>query len=695
MVNIRCLLGIGVFILPTAIALGAEGAASSPVGRKVENFVLNDFYGKPHALADYKDKKVVIIGILGTECPLVKLYAPRLVQMQNKYADKGVQFLGVNANRQDAITEIAAYARVYQIGFPILKDLNNRLANRLDASRTPEIYVLDRDRVIRYHGRIDDQYGVGYARKSASQTFLQTAVEELLAGKPVSKAETGVVGCFIGRVHSPDASSKVTYCKQVSRIINKRCVACHRTGEIAPFAMTTYEEVSGWADTMAEVVRNRRMPPWFANPKYGHFSNDRSLPDDEKETLYQWAAAGAPKGDAKDLPQLPEFVDGWQLPKDPEQVVSMAGKPYTVAAEGTVPYQYFAVDPSFKENKWIKAIEARPGNRAVVHHIIVFAQPKGNRDDRNRQFLVGYAPGALPAVLPPGMAKFVPAGYELLFQMHYTTNGAVGQDCSKVGFIFADPKEVTHLVRTTQAINQNFAIPPGADDYMVDAESFAWNFDMDLVELFPHMHLRGKAFRYEARYPDGKTQVLLDIPQYDFGWQLTYQLPTPAHLPKGTVIHCTAHYDNSENNLSNPDPKSNVRWGDQTWDEMMIGFYDVAVPISQADVRAGNIPSFVPGPKEIAKHLLHQFDQSGDGKISQKEIPLQPFRLKLFFMAADKNHNGEITLEELTTFLEEQQQKRKAPHRPRAAPRNEETKQSSARAEGAAAVGPGRAAAKP
>jgi peroxiredoxin len=660
MASIRLALGFGMVTLFAVVSLGAESASSSPVGQKVDGFVLKDFYGKAHALADYKEKKVVVIAFLGTECPLAKLYGPRLAQMQQQNAQKGVQFLGINANRQDTITEIASYARVHEIGFPILKDLNNRLADRLGALRTPEIFVLDRERVVRYHGRIDDQYGVGYARKSVSQRFLQSAIDEILTGKPVSKAETGVVGCFIGRVHSPDASAKVTYSNQVARILNKRCVACHRAGEIAPFPMTTYAEVSGWADTIAEVVRNRRMPPWFADPRFGNFSNDRSLPDDEKDLLYQWAAAGAPEGNPKDLPEAPAFVDGWQLPKDPDQVFQMAKTPYRVPAEGTVPYQYFAVDPGFTENKWIKAIEARPGNRAIVHHIIVFAQPKGNRDDRSRQFLVGYAPGAAAAVLPHGMAKLVPAGYELLFQMHYTTNGAPGEDCSKVGIVFADPKEVTHLIRTTQAINQTFAIPPGTDNYRVDADSFAWNFDMDLVELFPHMHLRGKAFRYEAKYPDGRTEVLLDIPQYDFGWQLTYQLPAPKHLPKGTVIHCTAYYDNSEENLSNPDPKAVVRWGDQTWDEMMIGFYDVAVPVSQADVRSGNVPSFVPGPTEVARFILNQFDKNRDGKVSQNEIPLEPFRMKLFFMMADKNHNGEITLEELTEFLQQRQRDGKA-----------------------------------
>jgi peroxiredoxin len=663
MLTVRAAIVCGILMLLTAGTFAAEITTSSPVGRQISEFVSNDFYGQPRALADYKNKRIVVIAFLGTECPLVKLYAPRLADLQQKYAERGVQFLGINANRQDTITSIAAYARLHHISFPILKDLNNRVADRFGALRTPEIYVLDRDRVIRYHGRIDDQYGVGYARKAASNDYLQIAIDELLAGKTVSKPETGVVGCFIGRVHRPDASAKVTYSNQVARILNKRCVACHRGGEIAPFAMTTYGEVSGWADTIAEVVRNRRMPPWFADPQYGHFANDRSMPDDEKEVLYQWAAAGAPEGDVKDLPEPPKFIEGWQLPKDPDRVYYMAKKSYRVPAEGTVPYQYFAVDPGFQENKWIRAIEARPGNRTIVHHIIVFAQPKGNRDDRQRQFLVGYAPGAAPAVLPRGMAKFIPAGYELLFQMHYTTNGAPGEDLSKVGIVFADPSEVTDLVRTTQAINQTFTIPPGAENYLVEADSFAWNFDMELVQLFPHMHLRGNAFRYEVKYPDGKTEVLLDVPHYDFGWQLTYQLANRKRLPKGTVIHCTAHYDNSENNLSNPDPKAAVHWGDQTWDEMMIGFYDVAVPISQSDVQKGAVPSFVPGPTEVARFILNQFDKNHDGKVSQKEIPLEPFRMKMFFMMADKNHNGEITLEELTQFLAERQKQGNAPHR--------------------------------
>jgi peroxiredoxin len=646
------IVGLGAASVPTQ---GAEITTAPRVGGKVGNFTLNDFYGKSHALADFKEKKVVVIAFLGTECPLAKSYGPRLAELQKKFADNGVQILGINSNRQDAVTEIAAYARVNHIEFPILKDLNNRVADQLGATRTPEVFVLDQDRVVRYHGRIDDQYGVGYAKKTVSEPYLRSAIQDLVAGKSVAKADTGVIGCFIGRMHAAESSAKVTYSNQVSRILNKRCVTCHRQGEIAPFAMTNYDEVSGWADAIAEVVRDRRMPPWFADPKYGHFGNDRSMPDEEKQVLYQWAAAGAPQGDPKELPAPPTFVDGWQLPKDPDDVFYMTKKPYSVPKTGVVDYQYFTVDPHFTEGKWLKGVEARPGNRAVVHHIIVFSVPKGaERNEGARQFLVGYAPGAIPLALPKGMAKYVPAGSVLLFQLHYTPNGEAHQtDRSKVGLVFADPKEITHLVRTVQSMNAGFEIPAGADNYEVQSDSFKFGFDSELLQLFPHMHLRGKSFKYEMRYPDGRSEVLLDVPRYDFGWQLTYELAGMRHMPKGTVMHCTAHFDNSENNLNNPDPKSIVRWGDQTFEEMMIGFYDIAIPISASDIEHNKLPDFSPGPEDIARSILDRFDKNHDGKVSQNEVPLDQYKVKLFLMQLDKNHNGEVTLEEATAFIKD------------------------------------------
>jgi peroxiredoxin len=648
---------VGVLVASIVAGVSGHGLVSqagdtiapvSPIGRSAANFTLHDFYGKSRSLNDYKDKRVVVLAFLGTECPLARLYGDRLARLQQDYAAKGVQLLGIDSNRQDSITEIAAYARAHKIGFPILKDLNNRLADELGAARTPEVFVLDQNRVVRYHGRIDDQYGVGYVRKSASERYLQSAIDDLLAGRLVTQAATDPVGCFIGRMHSADPAAKITYSNQVVRILNKRCVSCHRQGEIAPFAMTNYAEVSGWADTIAEVVRQRRMPPWHADPQYGHFRNDRSLPENEKEILCQWAAAGAPEGDPKELPPPPRFVDGWRLPKEPDQVFSMSTKSFPVPAEGTVEYKYFPVDPGFTQDRWIKAMEARPGNRAVVHHIVVFSQKKGNRDELQRQLLAGYAPGAAAVVFPPGMAKFVPAGSELLFQMHYTPNGAEQEDISKVGFLYADPAEVTHLVQSAAAVNSGFVLPPGADDYKVEADSFSFDFDVDLISLAPHMHFRGKSFRYDLRSPDGKTETLLDVPRYDFGWQTSYELVKTRRLPKGTLFHCTALFDNSANNPNNPDPKATVRWGDQTWEEMMVGFYDIAVPVSQSDIKARRFPSFLPTPDQMAQRLIQQFDADHDGKISQREIPLRPVARKLFFMALDQNHDGVITFEEIS-----------------------------------------------
>jgi peroxiredoxin len=639
-------------ILFSTVAQAGGIAASSSSVRKLDTFTLTDCHGKVHALADFGEKPIVVIAFLGTECPLARLYGGRLAELQQKYAAQQVQFLGVDSNRQDSILELAAYARACKISFPMLKDLNNKLADRLGAMRTPEVFVLDRERAVRYHGRIDDQFGVGFVRKTAGNRELQSALDELLAGRTVTKTETPTVGCLIGRVHTPDPAAKVTYCNQVARILNKRCVSCHRSGEIGPFAMTNYAEVSGWADMIAEVVRERRMPPWHADPKYGHFSNDRSLTEDEKESLGQWAAAGAPEGDPKELPPAPRFVDGWRLPKVPDQVFAMSTKPYHVPAEGTVEYKYFAVDPGFIQDRWIKGMECRPGNAAVVHHIVVFSQKKGNRDELKRSLLAGFAPGAAPTFYTRGFARLVPAGYELLFQMHYTPNGTAQDDISKVGFIYADPSEVTHLVESAAAVNSGFAIPPGTDDYKVEADSFAFNFDMELLSLAPHMHFRGKSFLYEVRYPDGRKETLLDVPRYDFGWQTSYELTSMIHLPKGTTFHCTAQFDNSANNPNNPDPKSTVRWGDQTWEEMMVGFYDVAVPISQADIQAHRFPSFIPSTEQLARSLIRQFDTDHDGKISQREIPLQPLARKLFFVALDQNHDGIITFEEITTGIE-------------------------------------------
>ena len=561
---------------------GAVPAAesASPVGRKVENFSLRDYRGKVHELKDLADRQFVVAAFVGCECPLAKLYAPRLVKLAEEFGPRGVAFLAIDANSQDSLAEIAAYAQTHKITFPVLKDAGNAVADQMGAVRTPEVFVLDRERTIRYWGRIDDQYVVGRQRPAPTREDLRVALEELLAGKAPSVSETAAIGCHIGRVPKQTPIGDVTYSNQIARLLQKRCVECHRAGEIAPFPLTSYDEVVGWGETIREVIQEGRMPPWFANPEYGHFANDARLSDEEKQLIYDWIDGGSPEGNQAELPAPAQFTVGWQIP-EPDEVFYIKDEPYDVPAEGVVAYQYFKVDPGFKEDRWIKAAEARPDNRSVVHHIVAFFVPPGAKlGGGQRGAMIGYAPGMPPSRFPEGTAMLVPAGSQLIFQLHYTPNGSPQKDRSSVGLVYADPSEVKQRVGGGNAPNRFFEIPPGDDNYEVVSQH---RFDKDvlLLNLTPHMHLRGKSFRYEAEYPDGKREILLDIPHYDFNWQLRYQLAVPKVLPKGTTLHCTAHYDNSANNLANPDPTKPVRWGDQTWEEMMIGYFST-LPVPEA-----------------------------------------------------------------------------------------------------------------
>jgi peroxiredoxin/mono/diheme cytochrome c family protein len=570
-------------------ALLAATSDANPIGKKVDAFSLPDHHGQQLALADLKDRPAVVLVFLGTECPLAKSYAPRLSELAKEFAPQGVAFLGIDANLQDSLADIANFAKSHDLGFPVLKDLGNKLADSLGAQRTPEAFLLDRDRVVRYCGRIDDQYGfktgAGYVKPKLNERSLANAIGEVLAGKPVAKSIAHADGCLIGRVkHEPHGD--VTYANQIARIFNDRCVSCHRPGEIAPFAMTSYDEVQGWAEMIAEVVSDGRMPPWFADPHFGHFSNDTRLTDDEKQLIATWIKNGCPEGDPSQQPAPRQFAEGWQIGQ-PDQVCYMSDDSFPVPAEGTVQYQFFTVDPGWTEDKWVQASECRPSNRGVVHHIIVFTKVEGQDEfDGGRGGLAGYAPGTPPHVLPPGTATFVPAGAKLVFQLHYTPNGVAQADRSCVGFKFADPKSVKKTLRDGMVGDVGFKIPPGEGNFEVKAKH-RFLKDTLLLSLMPHMHLRGKDFKFEAQYPDGTKEVLLDVPSYDFNWQLRYYLAEPKLMPKGTRLECTAHFDNSAENLANPDPGETVSFGEQTWEEMMFGFYTSIDP--KEDRTAGKV----------------------------------------------------------------------------------------------------------
>jgi hypothetical protein len=406
---------------------------------------------------------------------------------------------------------------------------------------------------------------------------------------------------------SGTSNAVVTFNKDVAPILNAKCAICHRPGEMAPMSLLEYKDVRPWAKSIREKVISREMPPWFADPNHGEFLNDPRLTEQQIATIRAWVDGGSKEGDAKDLPPAPKFNDvGWKFGQ-PDAEFSLTEEA-SIPADGTVPYRYWAVPTDFTEDKYVQFAEIKRGEPSVVHHVIVTVRdpdsgplpaageitagqrrvnPEAARDPQaqnNRprssnpdRMLVGWAPGMSPLTLKPGQAKLVKKGSMLVFQMHYTTNGVAAKDRTSVGLWFAKaPVEKRVITMGVSTDPRKLAIPPG-DANFESRSSFTFAEDSHIHSFMPHMHVRGKDFEYKLVYPDGKEKILLRVPKYDFNWQLNYFVKEPIAVPKGSRIECLAHHDNSSANKFNPDPTITVRWGDQTWEEMMIGWMDYTI----------------------------------------------------------------------------------------------------------------------
>jgi hypothetical protein len=376
-------------------------------------------------------------------------------------------------------------------------------------------------------------------------------------------------GVCAGQTDSPPA---LTFHKNIEPILQKHCQECHRPGEAAPMPLLTYAQTRPWAKAIRSAVLTGKMPPWHAESHTAKFVNDPSLAPADKEALIAWVDSGAQEGNLADAPRPRKFTEGWRIPK-PDVVFEMPEE-FNVPASGAIDYQYFPVATNFTEDKWVEAVEVRPGDRSVVHHAIVVT---GSPDDyAGQDYLAGYAPGGGPQIWKPGQARLIKAGAHLIFQMHYTANGKAARDRTRIGIVFAKKPPAEQIV-AMQAAAHRLAIPAGDANYRATAVA---NIEEPsyLVGLRAHMHMRGKAFTFLAIYPSGATETLLEIPRYDFNWQPYYYLETPKYLPRGTRIEAIATFDNSANNPANPNPAAIVLWGPQSWDEMMIGWFDIAVP---------------------------------------------------------------------------------------------------------------------
>lgn len=624
MIDRRFLRMVGAWALFSMAALAATGEESDSlplnrlVGRRAGDFRLPDvqtggevwLYGLPQPSDGdtVRNKPAVVLVFVSPGCPLGDKYLPHVNDLAAEYGPAGVRFFGIASGVGETRESLAAWATERSPTFPILLDGGSVQADALMVERSNEVILLDARATIRYRGAIDDQYGYGFSRDAPRETPLRDAIDAVLRAGDVAVSATAVAGCLIAkpepaqrrgdsrdRVRSvgPEIADwldrhepaphvgPVTYHRDVAPIVQARCQGCHRPGQVGGFDLVTFDDAVRHSAMLAEVVEQRRMPPWHADPRHGSFANDRRLSARERATLLAWVNQRCPEGNSADSPMPQSWPDGWTI-GTPDIVLEIP-EATAIPARGTMPYVHVTVPTCFAADVWVQAAEARPGNPSVVHHILVFAVPPGA--DRGpalaagRGHLCGYAPGDMPSVFPEGTAKKIEAGSDLVFQLHYTPNGKPASDRSKIGLIVArEPPRREAL--TIGITNSEFNIPPGAAGHPVRSEH-RFRHDVRLLSFMPHMHLRGNSFRYTLAAADERmpAEVLLDVPAFDFGWQSYYVLSEPRTIPRGSRLTCDATFDNSAGNPANPDPTATVRWGEQTWEEMMIGYVDVDVPI--------------------------------------------------------------------------------------------------------------------
>jgi len=556
---------------------------------------LKSIYAGTHDLTDFfrDGKGAVVIAFLGRDCPVAQQYLPRLKKVHADFREQDVVMLGVFANLGDHVLNMAQHAHDADIPFPVMLDVDHRLADLLDVQHTPEVVVLDGEMEKRYQGAIDDQYTKRGRRDKPSRNYLSDALTSILAGNEVDPAYVPASGCPIERRDPPPPQKGLTYYRDVAPIIQKRCQVCHREGEVAPFPLKTFEDAYYHASTIAETVLERRMPPWhgFLNPKFGRIKNDSSLSEKEIDTIVDWVRTGAAPGNPDDAPEPIEWPDpdAWKI-GDPDYVYRMP-EPFLVPKTGIVDYQFFRVKLDFAKKRWIQAVQVKPGNREVVHHIALHLVDSGDREysgfagmallyglnTEQARLINDYVPGNpySAKVYPEGRAVRIPPHTDLIFELHYTPNNrAAGYDRSMVAFRWADsPPEEEVLTYVFRKPIGRFRIPPHEHHYRME-DSYYFKEDVLIDAIRPHFHYRGKSYRLELIERDDITdeitgrETLLSVPVWDPDWQRTYELDPPLRLKAGVELRCTGHFDNSYLNPYNPDPSATVLWGQQTSDEM-------------------------------------------------------------------------------------------------------------------------------
>lgn len=556
-------------------ASAGDDSSTNPVaiGSRVQELRFKDIRSVPRSVEDLGNHKAYVFAFVTTQCPIVKKTMPKLKELYNKLQGQDVVVVCVNVGSDDTIREVAAQAIEFDVPFTFVKDYDLSVARALGVTKTPEFAVLDSDRKLVYRGRFDNQLRLGGTRATPSRADLEIALDEVLHAKSVSVTQTTTDGCLITPPITPPSSvdQPITYYKDVAGIVYQKCTSCHRPGTAAPFSLISYEDFSTNAEMIRDVIRDETMPPWYANAKHGRFQNDRSLTSSEKRLILAWLDSKRESGQPGDGPSVPEFPDTqWRI-GTPDLVITMLEQ-HTVPATGFVPYKYVILPHVFFNETWVEAFEIRPENPSVVHHCnMAYATSEGASDET---FITGYVPGGQPLDLGrfnSGIAYRLPAGSALGLQIHYTTTGKEEKCRIQVGLRFPREsvrKQLHHFVLDPRG----WKIPPGDPAFKIN-ESHTLKHNADLLGLFTHMHVRGRDMTFFANLANGERECLLQIPNYNFEWQLGYELkPGSKILPKGTTIEAIAHFDNSNFNPYNPDPAKTVEYGPQTVDEMFNGF---------------------------------------------------------------------------------------------------------------------------
>jgi mono/diheme cytochrome c family protein len=639
----------GLMVAGVAFSAGARPEAAAKRSNNLLARIPNvrDISDCQTTLTKLAGPKGLVVAFTSTSCPVTKRQLSNIAQLEDQFRAKGINFVYVNPIETDSASDASRVSSSTGLNGRYIIDTDKSISRVLAPRTTAEVFVFNANQELVYRGAADDQYTVTSSLPKPRNRWLLNTLGAVVAGRKPSTANVNPSGCALDPVTAPPATA-ITYYDAVAPIVQKNCVSCHRQGGIAPFKLDTIADVKAHAAMIKQTVEQGTMPPWQAAPAVGTakspWVNDCSLQPADKNTLLTWLNGPRALGSVAKAPKpLPAITDGWSLGK-PDMIVTMP-QPLFVPATGVLPYRIMDAEVNITEDKWVQSVEVVPSAKQVVHHVLIFVRKPGqfSVEDLNERssFFAAYVPGTSTAAWPEGLAKKLPKGTVLRFQLHYTTNGTAVSDQTKLGIRFA-AKAPEHEIKITGASNTRFRIPAGDPNYKV-VSSLPIPMDVKVTALMPHMHVRGKAAKYELVFPDGTRKLLLDVPRYDFNWQHTYRYSEPLTVPKNSRLEYTCWFDNSTANKNNPDPKREVPWGPQTFDEMQLGYIEY---YATGKDDSTEIVDESQAMDSMFENMFGQIDKNADGFVTKDEFQNPAFGL------LDKDRDGKLTKDEAKVIMQ-------------------------------------------